>query len=235
MPARARAWAISFRRSTRAGMRGLLPSRSVGPLPATSTTPGTFWISLIIGSASVPARVTPPLPAKRTGLSLVPRGKYCACAVVAASIAAPITSVRRPIMCWRSCPCSCSGVGFRQLGHVMRHRLAAEDMDVEVEYRLAAHRAVVGDQAIAWRIESQLMSHLSDRAPETRDQLGRCRRREIGIGYVLAFGHDQDVDGRQRTNVMEGERELVLVDFPARQLAAQDAGEDVVAVVTRHA
>ena len=39
---------------------------------------------------------------------------------------------------------------------------------------------------------------------------------------------------RLRVDVVEGERELVLVDLLARQLAAQDAGEDVVAIVGGH-
>ena len=39
---------------------------------------------------------------------------------------------------------------------------------------------------------------------------------------------------RLRVDVVEGERELVLVDLLARQLAAQDAREDVVAVVVGH-
>ncbi len=45
---------------------------SVGPLPDTSTTPGTFSSSLQIGSSKVPARVAPWLPAKRTARCLVP-------------------------------------------------------------------------------------------------------------------------------------------------------------------
>ena len=39
---------------------------------------------------------------------------------------------------------------------------------------------------------------------------------------------------RLRVDVVEGERVLVLVDLLARQLAAQDAREDVVAVVVGH-
>ena len=39
------------------------------------------------------------------------------------------------------------------------------------------------------------------------------------------------MDRRQRVDVVEGQRPLVLVDLPARDLAAQDAGEDVARVV----
>ena len=56
----------------RSGTSALLPSRSVGPLPDTSTTPGTFSSSLQIGSSKVPASVAPSLPAKRTARCLVP-------------------------------------------------------------------------------------------------------------------------------------------------------------------
>ena len=56
----------------RSGASGLLPSRSVGPLPATSTMPGTFCSSLHSGSSRVPASVAPSLPAKRTARCRVP-------------------------------------------------------------------------------------------------------------------------------------------------------------------
>ena len=39
------------------------------------------------------------------------------------------------------------------------------------------------------------------------------------------------MDRRQRVDVVEGERVLVLVDLLARQLAAQDLGEDVAVVI----
>ncbi len=51
------------------------------------------------------------------------------------------------------------------------------------------------------------------------------------LADVLALGDHQHMDRRQRVDVVEGQRELVLVDLLARQLAAQDAREDVAAVV----
>src|ERR1700731_4161274 len=76
MPAAASRSAISFKVSSRGGTSGLLPSRSVGPLPEISTTPGTRWISLTSGSRSVPASVVPAAPAKRTSRLLVPEAYH---------------------------------------------------------------------------------------------------------------------------------------------------------------
>jgi hypothetical protein len=42
------------------------------------------------------------------------------------------------------------------------------------------------------------------------------------------------VHRRLRVDVVEGERVVVFVDLLAGQLAAQDAGEDVIAVVVGH-
>ena len=56
----------------RSGTSGLLPSRSVGPLPAISTTPGTFCSSLQSGSSNVPASLAPSLPANRTARCFMP-------------------------------------------------------------------------------------------------------------------------------------------------------------------
>jgi len=56
----------------RSGTSALLPSRSVGPLPATSTIPGTRPSSLLMGNSRVPASIAPSLPAKRTARCLVP-------------------------------------------------------------------------------------------------------------------------------------------------------------------
>ena len=56
----------------RSGTSVLLPLRSVGPLPATSTTPGTFSSSLQIGISSVPASSAPSLAVKRTARCFVP-------------------------------------------------------------------------------------------------------------------------------------------------------------------
>jgi hypothetical protein len=64
--------AISFSRSMRTGTRELLPLRSVGPLPPTRTTPGTFCSSLMIGSSRVALSSASPLPLNRSERCLVP-------------------------------------------------------------------------------------------------------------------------------------------------------------------
>src|SRR5476651_1555368 len=55
---------------------------------------------------------------------------------------------------------SCLGVLSRQLAHIVRHRLAGEDMDVEVEHGLAAVGAMVGDDTVAAGIQPEIARHL---------------------------------------------------------------------------
>src|SRR4029077_6178947 len=57
-------------------------------------------------------------------------------------------------------------------------------------------------------------------------------RGKIVKGEVLSLGDHQDMRRALRADVVEGEDVLVLIDLFARDLAAQDAGEDVVAVVS---
>ena len=42
------------------------------------------------------------------------------------------------------------------------------------------------------------------------------------------------MDGGSRPIVLEGQRELVLVDLGAGRFAPQDLGEDIVAIIQRH-
>ena len=63
------------------------------------------------------------------------------------------------------------------------------------------------------------------------DLLVRALSRKVVPGDVGALGNHQDVRRRERVDVVEGERMLVLVDLLRRDLAAQDPREDVVVVI----
>src|SRR5271169_5479453 len=70
--------------------------------------------------------------------------------------------------------------------------------------------------------------------PEDRRVLGwRSIRREIVERDIFALGDYQDMGRGQRVDVVKGEDVLVLVDFIARDLAAKDSGEDIIAVVSQ--
>ena len=103
-----------------------------------------------------------------------------------------------------------------------------------MEHQLPAVGAVVGDDAVAFGLEPEILRDLGHRAPEADDQLGRRLGAEIGLRDVLALGDHQHMHRRLRMDVVEGQRKIVLVDLLARQLAAQDAREDVVAIVGGH-
>ena len=55
-----------------------------------------------------------------------------------------------------------------------------------------------------------------------------------GMLRAGAFGERQNVTGCARHDVEEGQRLVVLVDFVARQLAAQDLGEEVIGIIGGH-
>src|SRR3546814_5236563 len=74
-------------------------------------------------------------------------------------------------------------------------------------------------------------SDMADGAHETGDLMVGGLGGEIVPRDVGPFGNDQYVNRRLRANIIEGQREFVLVDLGARQFAAQDAGDDVVLVV----
>src|SRR5260370_38577781 len=92
-------------------------------------------------------------------------------------------------------------------------------------------RGLIGGGAVAGLDDALLMRDPADR-PDESGQLG-CRRvrGKIVDRDVFALGDDDDMNRRLRVDVAKGEDMLVLIDFAARQFAAQDAGEDVIAVV----
>lgn len=88
---------------------------------------------------------------------------------------------------------------------------------------------MIAEQPIARCLKTQLLGHRADRADKASDQFDRRIRREIGEGDVIALRQNKNVNGRLRVNVVEGQRERILIDFLAGNLATQNLGEYVVA------
>ena len=103
-------------------------------------------------------------------------------------------------------------------------------LEMPMEYELPAVGAMVGRDAKA-AADTELVGDPGHCRPEGGDRLGRGLRGEVDDGNVFAFRNHQHMDRRLGMDVVEGEHVLVFIDLRARRLAAQDFGEDVVAVV----
>src|SRR5713101_5155402 len=110
---------------------------------------------------------------------------------------------------------------------------AAEQVQMEMRHVLMGCRAVIGEDAVAGLGDTLLMRDPADRPHESRQLGRRCVRRKIIDRQIFALRDYDDMRGRLRVDVAKGEDMLVLENFVARQFAAQDAGEDIAAVV-RH-
>src|SRR5688500_10245824 len=104
-------------------------------------------------------------------------------------------------------------------------------MDMEMRHFLAAVATDIGKEAVAGLDKSLVPSDPADGPDEAGNLLGSSTLRKIVPRDVAALGDDEDVDRRRRIDVVEGERMLVLMNLPARQLATQDPGEDVGIVI----
>src|SRR5271168_3863515 len=89
----------------------------------------------------------------------------------------------------------------------------------------------VGEDAIAAFGNAPLSGDMPEGADQGADLGGRGIRGKIIEGDVFSFRDHQDMCRRSRGDVVKGEDVLVLIDYLAWDLAAQDAGEDVIAVV----
>src|SRR5690242_6018652 len=78
---------------------------------------------------------------------------------------------------------------------------------------------------------SPLTRDMPQRADHGGDLLLRSLRRKVVQGDVFPFWDHEDMRRGSRGDVAKGEDVLNLIDLIARDLAPQDAGEDVVAVV----
>ena len=168
MPASASSSAICFRRSMRSGTSGLLPSRSVGPLPDDQHDARHLLRARSRSAAAGCRRAW-----RRRCRRSAPRAAWCPWRRSAARCCAQrrrwrersqAISARRPII--RAAREHPSAARCRPL----------DDMDMEMEHDLAAVGAVVGDHAIAVRLQPELA------APPCRR---RARsRRSVSAGAV---------------------------------------------------
>ena len=100
-----------------------------------------------------------------------------------------------------------------------------------MRHLLVRSRAVVREHAVAALADPFLPRDMTDR-PDEGSELGVRRfLREIVDRDVLAFRDHDDMGRRLRIDVVKGEDVLVLIDLPAGQFAAKDAGENVIRVV----
>src|SRR3954451_3048036 len=100
-------------------------------------------------------------------------------------------------------------------------------MHVEVRYFLPTMFSHVGEQAIALCLKAKVLRNLADRAHEAGNLIGTPVCAEISERYVLPLWNHQDMHRCQRIDVMKRQRPRVLVHLLARNLAAQDTGEDI--------
>ncbi len=104
-------------------------------------------------------------------------------------------------------------------------------MDVEVRHFLSAAPADVGKQAIALLDRAGVASDLADGADEAGDLLRRSLFREIVPRHVGALRNDQDVQRRQRVDVVERQAVLCFQHGSVGNVTPKDLREDIVAVV----
>jgi len=89
---------------------------------------------------------------------------------------------------------------------------------MKVRHLLAGMRADIGEQPIAGRDQPLSARDLADGADEARNLLGRGTGREIVPRDIGSLGDDEDVDRRLRRDVVKGQRVIVFVDGPGRNL-----------------
>ena len=97
---------------------------------------------------------------------------------------------------------------------------SAKYMDVEMRHLLAAIIAMVGEHSIASFDDARIASHLSDDPEKPRNLSIACVFREVIHGNIWALGDYQDMDGRLRLNVFEGQSMVVLIYFVTGQFTA---------------
>src|SRR5271155_4066043 len=104
-------------------------------------------------------------------------------------------------------------------------------MHVKMWHLLMSGRAGIGEDAVAGFGYPLLPSN----TPEGADQCGDFSRRsflgEVVERDVFALGDHQNMRRGLRADIVECEDVFVLINLLARDFAAQDAGEDIVAVV----
>ena len=107
----------------------------------------------------------------------------------------------------------------------------AEQVHMEMRHFLVTVTTAVGDDAVAGFGDTPLSGDLPQGADHGRMLRRRGLSGKIVERDIFALGDDQDVGRGQRIDVVEGEDVLVLIDFVAWDLATQNAGKDVIAIV----
>src|SRR5690349_4697406 len=102
-------------------------------------------------------------------------------------------------------------------------------MQVEMRHSLVRRVPVIRQDAIADVGDTLLARDLRDRAQKGGELGVRSLCREIVDRDVFALRDHDDVGWRLRLNVVKGEDMLVFIYLPTRQLAPQDASEDITA------
>ena len=98
--------------------------------------------------------------------------------------------------------------------------VSAKHMDVEMRHLLTAIIAMVGEHSIASFDDARIAGHLSDDPEKLRNLSIAGVFREVIHRNIWALGDYQDMDGRLRLNVFEGQSMVVLIDFVTGQFAA---------------
>src|SRR5262249_34759418 len=104
-------------------------------------------------------------------------------------------------------------------------------MHVTMRHFLMGRGSVIGDNTIAAFGDTSLTGDKPQRPHQGGDFGLRRVRGEIVKGDVFPFGDHQNMRRGASSDVIEREDMLVLIDFRARQFAAQNAGEDIVAII----
>ncbi len=229
MPASAKSSAICFRRSIRSGTSVLLPLRSVGPLPETSTTPGTFSSSLQIGSSKGADK----------------RGAFAAGEAHGALLGA-LGAEARPRRLRLTRTGAASGARATQSpaapgGAIIRGRGPSAAAACRSRYGRGNGTRSGRHWRRCWRPGDSRPAPARAGAPRCRrrarsrrwSRWARCALKSM-LDTYSPLGITSTCTGACGLMSWKRERVVVLVDLLARQLAAQDAGEDVVAVVVGH-
>src|SRR5882724_6612376 len=109
---------------------------------------------------------------------------------------------------------------------------AAEQVHVKMRHLLMGGGSGIGKDTIAAVGYPLVAADLAQGAHESGHLGRRGLLGEIVERDVLSLGDHQDMRRALRADVVEGEDVLILVNLVARDLAAQDAGEDVVVVIS---
>src|ERR1051325_4263160 len=102
-------------------------------------------------------------------------------------------------------------------------------MEVDVEHRLPGGLAVVGDDAVAIRLEVEVAGDLGDAVKGHADDRSLALVERVERGDVPARD-DQAVRRRLRVDVVESDGDVVLELLLRRDLAGDDAAEEATVI-----